>query len=346
MQRKVNYRLKTKISPILIIGTQRSGSNLLRLMLNQLPQIEAPHPPHLLQVFSPLVPAYGSLEEDKNFQALIGDIMRFIEANPVPWSNIELNPDKIFERCESRSLVEIFRVVYEMKAELKGAAYWCCKSMANVYFIPEIEDSGMKPFYIHLLRDGRDVAASFRNAIVGEKHPFFIAKQWVREQELANAMTARLPAERTVVLRFEEFINDPQRALTGVLTKLEIEWTDDILNYYLSEEAKNTAAAGEMWRNVVKPVDRNNKRHYSEKLSKEEIALFESIAGKALTYYGYKTDNDIGKLSAQYSEQEIRTFNEQNEMLKKEARVKYVKDAEARAKQENVLKDIKKRLGK
>lgn len=34
--------------PIFMIGTQRSGSNLLRLMLYQLPCIAAPHSPHIL----------------------------------------------------------------------------------------------------------------------------------------------------------------------------------------------------------------------------------------------------------------------------------------------------------
>ena len=33
---------------IFMIGTQRSGSNLLRLMVNQAPDIAAPHPPHIL----------------------------------------------------------------------------------------------------------------------------------------------------------------------------------------------------------------------------------------------------------------------------------------------------------
>ncbi len=36
------------MDPIFMIGIQRSGSNLLRLMLNQLPEIAAPHPPHVL----------------------------------------------------------------------------------------------------------------------------------------------------------------------------------------------------------------------------------------------------------------------------------------------------------
>ena len=41
---------------IFMIGTQRSGSNLFRLMLNQLPEIAAPHPPHILIRLMPLRP--------------------------------------------------------------------------------------------------------------------------------------------------------------------------------------------------------------------------------------------------------------------------------------------------
>jgi hypothetical protein len=161
-----------------MIGTQRSGSNMLRLMLNQLPEIEAPHPPHLLQIFFPLLNIYGELKEHANFKRLIEDICRYIEVNPVSWSKFKPDIDTILNRCQYRTLVEIMKVVYELKAEAKGAKYWCCKSLANVYFIHEIENSGLNPFYIHLVRDGRDVAASFEKSIVGEKHIYFIAKKF------------------------------------------------------------------------------------------------------------------------------------------------------------------------
>ena len=54
-----------------MIGTQRSGSNLLRLMINQTPSIAAPHPPHILERFNPLLPAYGDLSIESNFLRLI-----------------------------------------------------------------------------------------------------------------------------------------------------------------------------------------------------------------------------------------------------------------------------------
>ena len=51
------------IQGIQMIGTQRSGSNLLRVMLGGIDAIAAPHPPHILQRFLPLLPKYGSLED-------------------------------------------------------------------------------------------------------------------------------------------------------------------------------------------------------------------------------------------------------------------------------------------
>ena len=46
---------------IFMVGEQRSGSNLLRVILNESKNIAAPHPPHILQRMMPLVPLYGDL---------------------------------------------------------------------------------------------------------------------------------------------------------------------------------------------------------------------------------------------------------------------------------------------
>lgn len=70
-----------------MIGTQRSGSNLLRLMLNQLPEMFAPHPPHILLTLYPLLPIYGDLMQDANFRKLIDDMCTLVELNPVPWDD-------------------------------------------------------------------------------------------------------------------------------------------------------------------------------------------------------------------------------------------------------------------
>ena len=71
------------IQGIQMIGTQRSGSNLLRVMLDGIEQIVAPHPPHILQRFLPLLPKYGDLADRSNFYRLATDVCQLVTVNPV-----------------------------------------------------------------------------------------------------------------------------------------------------------------------------------------------------------------------------------------------------------------------
>ena len=42
------------LAPVFIVGTERSGSNLLRVMLNASSELAVPHPPHVMRYFAPL----------------------------------------------------------------------------------------------------------------------------------------------------------------------------------------------------------------------------------------------------------------------------------------------------
>ncbi len=310
-------------------------------MLNQLPEIDAPHPPHLLQVFNPLLPLYGDLNNSSAFEKLVADIAAYVNANPVAWHGITYTPEDILQHIQKPTLTDIFRVVYQMKAAVKNASYWCCKSMANIYYIPDIESEGWQPYYIHLIRDGRDVAASFKNSIVGEKHIYFIAQQWKHDQELSASLIKNTPANRLVQIRYEEFITNPKQALQPALDMLGLNWNDSILDFYLSDEAKRTAASGDMWKNVVRPVVADNMRHYSEKLTTTEIEIFEQVAGNMLTYYGYQTDSNI--TPAKFTKQQLEDFAKENNTLKQQAALKYELDARVRIPQQKLLADIRNR---
>ncbi|MBL7777677.1 MAG: sulfotransferase [Chitinophagales bacterium] len=330
-----------KASPILVIGTQRSGSNLLRLILNQSPHIEAPHPPHILQTFYPLLPRYGNLQEAQNFLQLCTDVAAFVATNPVPWENIDLNPQTIFEQSTTPTLIEIFKTIYELKANHKKANYWCCKSMGNTHYIPQIEAAGLRPIYIYLVRDGRDVAASFKKAVVGEKHIYFIAQQWLRDQQAALQHTRAFAPHRTFQIHYENFIQNPQASLQPLLNMLHIPWTDSLLEYYQSIEAQQTAQAGEMWQNVVKPIDKTNTKNYHKKLSQHELNIFQTVCGSMLRKLGYDVDSFE---EIHFDATTIAQFEIENRILKEEIKESAVIDAAARKSQDEVLYGIVKRL--
>ncbi|UOB16042.1 sulfotransferase family protein [Abyssalbus ytuae] len=327
---------------IQIIGTQRSGSNLLRVMLNQIQEIDAPHPPHILQRFFPLLPKYGDLNVVENFENLLDDVCKLVELNPVPWEGVSFNRNELRVKCKSNSLIEIFKVIYQQKAQSSNASYWCCKSMSNIHYVNAIEEEGIKPMYIHLYRDGRDVALSFKKAIVGHKHIYHIAKQWQKDQEACLKLKKRLGADRVFQISYEELLKDSEGSLKRLCAFLKVPFSQKMLTFYNSKESSLTAKSGKMWKNLNRPVMKNNHDKFIKELSQEEIIIFEQVAGGTLSTLGYNLVVPEPLKKHVFTKEEIEKFDIENNALKEQAiQNASGEDLEKRKEQKNFLKDLK-----
>ncbi len=331
--------------PIFMIGTQRSGSNLLRLMLNQLPEIAAPHPPHILQRIMPLVPSYGDLSDDHNFSQLVDDVCRLVELNPVLWEGVVLDRKDIARRCGERSVPAIHGAVYDVCAEAKGALTWCCKSLANINYTAELESYFRTPKYIYLYRDGRDVAVSFSKAVVGEKHFYHIAREWAATQEQALAFREKVGPERFISVSYEELTAYPERTARLLCAFLGVTFRESMLDYYKTEGAKQAATSSELWKNVASPVMKNNSRKFLNEANKRDIGIFESVAGRVLDALGYVRAVVRSGVEEVFSKENILAFDDENQR-RKEALRKLVDPADLirRDLQSGLLKTVKERL--
>lgn len=325
---------------IQIIGTQRSGSNLLRVILDQSQQIASPHPPHILVTFVPLLDLYGFLTEQK-YKTLINDVVNYVKANPVPWDGVALDEAWIFENSQTYSLFEINRLVYETAAIAKKAKYWCCKSMANVHYAAELEKHSPNLKYIYLYRDGRDVALSFKKAIVGEKHIYHLAKQWFKDQSACIALDKKTNTDRFFSLNYEELIANPAEVIQSLCKFLGIDYSAKMLDFHNSKESQATANAGEMWENLAKPIIKDNTGKYRKALSVEEISIFECINAQTLTSLGYALDDPENQVKS-ISAEEIEGYNLENDLLKKNILLNARQsDLDNRGPQLEILKKIK-----
>ncbi|MBO9611221.1 MAG: sulfotransferase [Dyadobacter sp.] len=326
-------------TPVQIIGTQRSGSNLLRLMLNQLPEVSAPHPPHILERLMPLLPVYGDLTIESRFEQLIDDVCTLVETNPVSWTAVTLDRPAIRQRCEVPTLPEVAKAVYELKAAADGARIWMCKSMANIHYAAELEQYSTPPRYIHLFRDGRDVALSFKKAIVGEKHSYHLAQQWKSEQEASIALFEKLGPGRVLRVRYEDLLKDSETELKRICAFIGAEYSETVLAYHESAESRETANSGLMWQNVVKPVLTDNHRKFLIGLSEADIRIFERVAGDTLVKLDYELVYEKDETS--FSARDIAEFSQINQASKSEFRAKLrPEDLEKRRPQEQLLKAI------
>lgn len=288
-------------------------------MLNQLPQIYAPHPPHILMIFYPLLPGYGDLNNFKNFETLANDVCTYIEINPVPWPDLDLDRKAIIQMCRRRTLLELFIKINEWQCLRNEKSIWCCKSLETIYYIEHFHTEDFHPFVIYLVRDGRDVAVSFKKIMIGEKHIYHLATKWRDEQELAlrYLTTIAHAHERFIIIKYEDLIMDPDGYLMEICQKLKIPYNAGVSNYYSSQESQLTAEAGRMWENVAKPVIKDNKNKYLQALSAEELQIFETIAGDTLEKLGYQRTNGLAEI--QFIPEIIQQYGEENERLKKQA---------------------------
>lgn len=298
--------------PIFMIGTQRSGSNLLRLMLNQLPEIAAPHPPHILPRMVPLLKEYGDLSIDANFSQLVEDVCRLVELNPVPWTGVLLDRAEIARRCRERNIAAVHGAVYDVCAEAKGAKTWCCKSLANINYVPQIEAYFGKPKYIYLYRDGRDVAVSFSKAVVGEKHFYHIARDWAATQELALKLRGMIEPSRFMSLSYEDLTNNPEPTAMKLCDFLDVSYCDDMMNFHRTEEAKRAASSSELWVNVTSPVMNHNTQKFLREASQQDLRIFESVAGHILDALGYIRACIKQGEELNFTEEEIKAFDFEN----------------------------------
>ena len=320
------------------IGTQRSGSNLFRLMLNEFDGVYAPHPPHLLKTFYPILSKYQNLNDDVNLQKLIEDMLKWIHNNPVRWNNVP-SYSELFESLNKRSLFEIFRLLYTTNAIKENKnKFWCCKSLFNLKFYNLKEFKSLNPIYIYIYRDGRDVASSFKNASIGDKQIYFLAKQWQSDQMICKKIKDNTSDYNFFSVKYEDLLIYPRKILKRFCEKYDITYNDDFLNYYKSEESKLTSSSGSLWKNLSKPIISNNKGKYKTELSSNEIKIFESLNYESLKLLGYKVDNELSNLIKNFTSEKIEEFVMINKEIKENlSKKRDNKELELRRRQELIL---------
>jgi hypothetical protein len=287
-------------------------------MLNQLPEIAAPHPPHFLQRLLPFEQGYGDLSKDVNFMQMVDDVCKLVEVNPVPW-DVPLDRKDIASRCRSRSIVAASCAVYDVMAEHVNAATWCCKSLININYLDEIEAyCGEEARYIYLYRDGRDVALSFRKALVGEKSLYHIAKEWDATQRAALTKREHIGPKRFFNVSYESLTGTPELATRNLCDCLGATYTDSMLEFHESDDAKSAAGASYIWGNVAKPLMTDNSNKFLREMSADDIRLFELVAGESLDALGYKRfQTQVGETKT-FTADEISQFEIENQRLKQE----------------------------
>lgn len=278
-----------------IIGTERSGTNLLRLILNSHSDVFIPHPPHLVKNFYHLQNRYGDLSKDKNFSFLISDMLKSIKLHPYPWQFIPSLED-VSSSAPKRSVIGAYLAIHNLALKNTLKKIWGCKSTFMIHHVGELLEANPQSKFIFLVRDGRDVAVSAKKSIFNHFNVYFTAKLWQKEQRRGMYWLSKLSNDQIYLLRYEELISDPVKHIQSLCAFLHITYSETMLEFSKTKEAKLSASLSTSWNNTDKEIIKNNKEKFRKELSKEEISVFEAVAFEELSYFGYPLSKNIDQI--------------------------------------------------
>jgi hypothetical protein len=273
-------------TPIFLLGSQRSGTTMLRLMLNNHPNLAIPHETAFITIYHKKLDSYGDLADKDNARRLLADISQ----HPlVKRGGLIENPDAILSR-HTASYSELIDAIFQSYADSLGKALWGDKTP---FYTPDIDvlhrifpDAKI----LHLVRDGRDVVLSQKSIEWMSGNLPKLILDWRWKTTIAHKVGSAL-GDNFLEIRYEDLVRQPEQMLRRICSLIDETYDQTMLSY--SDEAQKVVPSDSLkWhRNSIRPPDPSRLDRWKTDLARAERILFEQLAGDTLDLFGYEREH-------------------------------------------------------
>lgn len=261
------------------VGCGRSGTTLIRVIFNAHPRIAVPRESH----FIPSLAAERARCETPS--GIDADAFIEVLERSAYSSRWALPPRKVRRALRDEpDLAGAIRALYALYAETKGKELYGDKTPNYATHLPLLASLLPESRFVHVIRDGRDVALSFMDVSFGPRTLDEAALYWRHQVATAREAGHALGRQRYMEYRHEDLVAEPEQTLRGICGFLDLEFDERMLRYH--EERK--PAKREMSRHLNKPPTAGL-RDFRAQMTPVDVRAFELLAGDLLADLGYGT---------------------------------------------------------
>lgn len=278
------------------IGSGRSGTNLLAMMLDSNQEIAILPETHFIPDLATKCQSKNDSDARKTF---VSNITRHRR-----WLDFQIDAIELQNRIDEidpftlRSALMIFYELYAAKFNKQRfgehTPAYCFKTELIKDLFPEAR-------FVHLIRDGRDVVSSYRGLFFAPTTMDDLALRWKNRVEAARQLCNK---SDYLEIRYEDLVRAPESTLRTVCDFIDLPWDEEMLQYYnradqrleaynrdfYDESGKLIATAEQRMdtkKLLNKPPDEARIGRWKEQLSPADIDVFNSVAGDLLRELGY-----------------------------------------------------------
>ena len=290
-----------------VVGATRSGTTLLRLMLDAHPEIAIPSETHFIPELISAREKHGASREQ----------MLELLTSHRRWGDFTIEPGELAERwaqIEPLSGPEAVRAFFHLYADKqdKHGARWGDKTPGYVKSMREIQGYLPEARFIHLIRDGRDVALSVLKQSWGPQSIEAAAEKWRSRVNRGRSQAPYLGYY--IEVKFEDLVLETERELRRICEFIEVSFDENMLGYHLTAEQRLQEKARALPRvhgeaqsaekrlashaKTFEPPNPEMIGTWRQRMSPADRAAYEALAGDLLAELGYDAEapNGAGKV--------------------------------------------------
>src|SRR5579863_762832 len=155
-----------------------------------------------------------------------------VMTNHYTWPDMGLDATEFRRRAANLSgvrLRDLVEIVYRWHMEVGGKSRWGDKTPAYIEIVPPLAAMFGDARFIHLIRDGRDVAKSFQRQ--GWHGPWMhgYTREWLRAVELDMRLSKTALNERILRVHYEDLVLHPEATLRRICAFIDEKFEDQML---------------------------------------------------------------------------------------------------------------------
>jgi hypothetical protein len=269
------------------LGRGRSGTTLLRAMFDSHSEMAIPQESHFV-VNLGVIRRRFERRDGFNTGRYLDELLSHYGFRR--WGVPETKLREAFAAEQPATFADAIRTTFSVYAGTEGKSRYGDKTPGYVMHIPLLANLFPESKFVHVIRDGRNVALSYLETGWGPRNLEENAIYWKRFVRRGRRAGRAVGPDRYREVRYEELLEDPEDHVRALCEFLDLGFEEGMLHYFeradkvIGNLRENQLRAHQ---NLRRPPTAGM-RDWRQELSRTDLGVFETIAGGLLEELGYE----------------------------------------------------------
>jgi hypothetical protein len=270
---------------LFLVGSGRSGTTLLQAMLDSHPDLAIPAETggFILRLCEdPPLTDTGFLNIERFLDRLLQD-----ERFQLWGLDAAALRDTLYE-TSPQTVPQGFRLIYRFYAGVYDKCRYGDKTPNHVLKMLDLAFYFPESRFVHMIRDGRDVALALQDVPFGPDTPEGRAEYWATRVIAGRTAGQVLGTDRYLEVRYEELLGDPSAVLHRIVSFVDLPDSPAMLEYREAVLRQlRMSPRPEEDQSLLQPLN-PKLRDWRTQMSAAEREAIEGVAGDLLDDLGYR----------------------------------------------------------